>query len=531
MINYFVAADGDTMLSQNSEEYQKIIALLYDISETLKSGLEIEKVFKPVLAIMSEHMGMHRGAITILNRKTGEIFIQESYGLSVEEVSRGRYVLGEGITGRVVESGQPAVIHKIGEEPDFLDKTRSRKNLEREDISFICVPIITSQGVIGTLSADKLFGEHLTLEEDLKLLSIIATMISRAVRLYQALHEEHLQASENRQRVFRDMEDNDIADNFIGNSSRMLALFGLIKKIAPTQTTVLILGESGVGKELVAQSIHTNSDRKNNPLVQFNCAALPENLIESELFGHEKGSFTGATATRVGKFQQAADGTIFLDEVGELSLSAQAKLLRVLQEKEIDRIGGTGTIKIDVRVIAATNKNLEELVEKGEFREDLFYRLDVFPITIPPLRERKTDIPLLADFFIDRYSRMNGKIVSRISTPAIDMLMSYHWPGNVRELENCIERAVILTDDETIHGYHLPPSLQKANPLLKRPSGNLQEQLDRLEYELIIEELKQCNGIMSTAAERLGLTVRQMGLRIDKYSIDTSRFKRVKTKR
>jgi Nif-specific regulatory protein len=259
--------------------------------------------------------------------------------------------------------------------------------------------------------------------------------------------------------------------------------------------------------------------------VKVNCAALPESVIESELFGHERGAFTGAVASRKGRFELAAGGTLFLDEIGDLSPSVQIKLLRVLQEKEFERVGGTATIKSDVRLITATNRDLEKLIEGEGFRQDLYYRLNVFPVHIPPLRERRTDILLLADYFAERYSRQNHKNVRRISTPAIDMLMAYHWPGNVRELENCVERAVLLSDDNVIHGHHLPPTLQTAEASGTVVRGTLRATLERVERELIGEALKSSRGNMAGAAEALGITERIMGLRVRKYRIQPKRFR------
>ncbi|NTW48561.1 MAG: sigma 54-interacting transcriptional regulator, partial [Chlorobiales bacterium] len=313
--------------------------------------------------------------------------------------------------------------------------------------------------------------------------------------------------------------------NIIGNSKPMRSVFKMIDKISKTNATVLILGESGVGKELVANAIHYKSRRANRPFIKFNCAALPESIIESELFGHERGAFTGAAAARKGRFELADGGTVFLDEVGELSLTIQAKLLRILQEREFERVGGSKTLKVDVRVIAATNRNLEENIQRGQFREDLYYRLNIFPITVPPLRERKADTLLLADYFVEKYNQINSKGVRRISTAAIDMLMRYHWPGNVRELENCIERAVILSEDSVIHGYHLPPTLQTAESSGTPYKGPLQQRLDAIEYEMIVEALKSTKGNMSKAAAELGLTDRIMGLRVKRFSIDFRNFR------
>jgi Nif-specific regulatory protein len=305
----------------------------------------------------------------------------------------------------------------------------------------------------------------------------------------------------------------------------MQTVYDLIAQVSRSDTTVLIRGESGTGKELVAHAIHFNSLRSAKPFIKVNCGALPESVVESELFGHEKGAFTGAIATRKGRFELAHGGTIFLDEIGDLSPTTQIKLLRVLQEREFERVGGTATLKTDVRVIAATNRDLEELISEGKFRQDLYYRLDVFPIHVPPLRDRKTDIPLLADFFVEKYSKVNHKNIRRIATPAIDMLMTYHWPGNVRELENCVERAVLLSSNHVIHGHHLPPTLQTAEASGTMPSGTLDRMLDNIERDLIIDALKAARGNKAKAARALGISERIMGLRVRKHGIDPRRFR------
>lgn len=532
------------------------ISLLAEVSRTVTIEHDISKVLRLVLFIMSEHMDMLRGMITILNRDSGEIFINESFGLSEVEKERGRYRIGEGIIGQVVKTGKPVLVPNINDEPLFLDRTRSRQKTKIDDLCFICIPIKSGTEIIGTLSADRQIEPALPadpskrakaesdrmdmMQHYVDLLSIIASMISQAVRLRQLAHEESmngkspspLRTGHNLITLYREEEkpdeENDETDrpaNIIGNSKPMLSLFRMIEKISKTSATTLILGESGVGKELVASAIHFKSRRAEKPFIKFNCAALPESIVESELFGHEKGAFTGASGMRQGRFELAHTGTIFLDEVGELSLTVQAKLLRILQEKEFERVGGSKTIKVDVRVIAATNRNLEELIRNGRFREDLFYRLNIFPITVPPLRERKTDILLLADYFVEKYNRVNQKGVRRISTTSIDMLMRYHWPGNVRELENCIERAVILSEDNVIHGYHLPPSLQTAESSGTPYTGSLQQKLDSIENEMIIEALKRTKGNMSRAAAQLGLSDRIMGLRVKKFNIDYRKFR------
>jgi len=312
--------------------------------------------------------------------------------------------------------------------------------------------------------------------------------------------------------------------NIIGNSNKMREVYQMISQVAASNATVLIRGESGTGKELVANSIHYNSLRAKNPFVKVNCAAIPANLIESELFGHERGAFTGALHQKTGKFELASKGTLFLDEIGSIEPEVQAKLLRVLQEKELERVGGNKVIKVDVRIVAATNRNLENAVIEGFFRNDLYYRLNVFPIYLPPLRERRTDVLVLADYFLEKYAKENNKKILRFSTPAIDMLMAYHWPGNVRELENCIERAVLLCEDQVIHGYHLPPTLQTGQVSNTLPTVSLENAVSRLEREMIIDALKHTRGNVSKAAETLNTTVRKFSYKTGKYDIDPRQY-------
>jgi Nif-specific regulatory protein len=438
------------------------LTLLFEISQLLDQSIDLREVVSPILKTIAKHTGMVRGTITLLDRQTGELFIEAAHGLSSNQRERGRYMLNEGVTGNVVRTGRPVAVPKVSEEPLFLDRTRAREDVDKGDLSFLCVPIKIGNEVVGALSVDKLFEPDVELDEDLRLLSIIASMIGQALRLRTQVLEDTQKLMEENTRLQEELRDRFRPANIIGRSSAIQAVFDMIAQVAPSETSVLIRGESGVGKELVAHAIHYNSRRASKPFIQVNCAALPETLIESELFGHEKGAYTGATAQRKGRFELAHGGTIFLDEIGDLSPHTQIRLLRVLQERTFERVGGTESIKVDVRVIAATNRNLEEAIEKGQFRQDLFYRLSVFPVHIPPLRERRTDILELANHFAEKYGKQNNKKIVRISTPAIDMLTRYHWPGNVRELENCIERAVLLSTDGVLHGHHLPPTLQTA---------------------------------------------------------------------
>jgi len=501
------------------------LPLLFEISQTLDRSLDLRDELGPVLKTIARHTGMLRGTITLVNRETGELYIEAAHGLTGEELERGRYRPGEGVVGQVVQGGRPMIIPRISQEPLFLNRTRARKNAGKNDISYICVPIKLENQVIGALSADRLFLEDVMLEEDLRLMTIIASMIANAVRLRQEYQQERNRLLEENSRLQNELQEKFRPANMIGKSSGMQGVFDLIAQVAPSDATVLIRGESGVGKELVAHSLHYNSKRAAKPFVRVNCAALPESVIESELFGHEKGAFTGATQQRKGRFELAHGGTIFLDEIGDLSPHTQVRLLRILQEREFERVGGTETLKIDVRVITATNRDLERAIEDGGFRRDLYYRLNVFPIHIPPLRERRTDILELANFFVEKYSKANHKYVRRISTPAIDMLISYHWPGNVRELENVVERAVLLTTDDVVHGHHLPPTLQTAEASNTRMKGTLEETMFRVEHEMLVEALKNAKGNKAQAARELGITERLMGLRVRRHGIEPRSFR------
>ncbi len=509
---------------QSSREIKEL-TLLYKISRELGETLDLNAVLQPVLETMAEFMEMHRGTLTILNRETGEIAIEEAYGLSPDERSKGKYRLGEGVTGKVIATGETAIVPRISDEPLFLDRTGSRNSPDRADIAFICVPIKIGNEVIGALSVDRLFGDAVSFDEDVRLLTIIASTISQAVRLRQLAQEEMENLLKENRRLNDELRGIHGPKTIIGNSHAMREIYSLIEKVRDTGATVILLGESGVGKEKVAHALHYYSNRADKPFIRVNCAALPETLIESELFGYERGAFTGAAATRLGRFESADGGTIFLDEIGDLPPVVQTKILRVLQEREFERVGGNVTKKLNVRIITATNKDLDTMVREGAFREDLYYRLNVFPIHVPSLRERKTDIMLLADHFVEKFCSELGKNVTRISTPAIDLLMSYHWPGNVRELENCMERAVILSTDGVIHGYHLPPSLQMGRTIRTETRSSFKDMVSTIEKEILIEELKRTRGNMSQAARALGITERIIGLRVAKFGIDPKMFK------
>ncbi len=503
----------------NAERELGELRLLYDIGTILAESLDVKAVLPAVLDTIARQLGILRGTITILNRNSSDIAIEEAWGYDKREVERGHYRPGEGITGRVIETGTAISVPRISEEPLFLDRTGARKRLDTKDISFVCVPIKTENEVIGAIGIDITRKSPSELAALVRLFSIVAASISQAVRLRQVTQEELDRLKEENSRLQDELQTRYRPENVIGNSKIMRTLYREIEQVCPTNATVLLLGESGVGKEKIAHAIHYGSPRAGKPFVKVNCAAIPESLIESELFGHEKGAFTDATTMRKGRFEMANCGTIFLDEVAEMPIGVQSKFLRVLQEREFERVGGSETISVNVRVVAATNRDLLEMIRQGRFREDLYYRLNVFPLVVPPLRERKTDIVLLANHFIERYSKEHQKTIRKMTTEAINLMMAYDWPGNVRELENCMERAVILATTDTIHAYHLPPSIYSVEKGEAPRTSSLKEMLDSYEREIIREELEKCDGNVAKTAERLGVTERIMGLRVAKYGL------------
>ncbi|HQN19145.1 MAG TPA: sigma 54-interacting transcriptional regulator [Syntrophobacteraceae bacterium] len=491
---------------------------LHEIARVISRPNDLKDQLQQTLDILSSWLGMERGMISILDLQTGRAWLDVARGVDVE-AGKICYQPGEGITGKVAQSGRPLAIANLSNEMLFLDRTGARKSLNRDELAFLCVPIFYQQRAVGVLSVDKLAHQVEDLDREVEILSAVAELLGKVV---------HFRVVEEENRRLRRMlaEARRPKTNIIGRSKVIQEVLRLIDQVADTNTTVLIHGETGTGKELVARAIHENSRRRQGPLVQVNCAAMPDTLLESELFGHEKGAFTGAITRRRGRFEEAEGGTIFLDEVGELSPIAQAKLLRVLQDREFQPLGSSRTVKVDVRVVAATNKDLEKEVAMATFRSDLFYRLNVFPIFLPPLRDRGPDILLLADFFVIKYAQEFAKEVNRISTSAIDLLMSYHWPGNVRELENCIERAVLLATGNAIDARQLPPTLQMKSKEKQNVSrGKLEALVGAFERDLITDALKDVHGNQSQAARLLGTTKRIIQYKVDKYGINPLRFR------
>jgi len=483
-------------------------------------------MLQEVLKILHIEMGLVRGTVTL--REGDVLVIEASEGLSRSEIDRGLYRVGEGITGAVAASGKGKIIPDISKEKGFLNRTKARDN--QNGVAFVCVPIIYKEDVIGTLSIDRKVVSDTDLKADYHLLDTIANIVADAIFAAYSEHEEREKLLSESRALKLELENKLRPNEIIGNCNNMKKVYSMISKVAASNATVLIRGESGTGKELVAKAIQKNSTRNSAPFIAVNCAALPEGLIESELFGHEKGSFTGAINRKIGLAELANTGTLFLDEIGDLSQPMQLKLLRFIQEHTFYRVGGNEERKVDVRIIAATSRNLEDMIASGTFREDLYYRLNVFPIYMPALRNRKSDIVLLAEYFLKKYSQIHSKQIVRISTPAINMMSTYYWPGNVRELENCMEYAVLNSSDNVISGYNLPPSLQTAEEtetalMARNSGGDYESMVSSFEKELIVEALKLKHGNASAAAKHLGATQRVILYKIKKLGIDTELYK------
>jgi Nif-specific regulatory protein len=500
------------------------VGTLLEVSQALSGAATLNTGLHRVLGILAESCGSVRSTVTLIDPSSGQLYIEASAGISADG-QRARYRLGEGITGRVVEHGKPLVVPQVSREPLFLFRAAKRRELAGQELTFVCVPIAIGSHTIGALSADLPYEPGRDYEATTLLLSVVATQLAQALKIQRLLDAERARLLEENEHLRHELQDKFGFEHIIGSGGAMRGVCEQIAQVATTSTTVMVRGESGTGKELIAHALHYNSPRAKAPFVRVSCGALPDTLIESELFGHERGAFTGAHARKKGRFELAEGGTLFLDEVGELNLSTQVKLLRVLQAREFERVGGTETLRANVRLVAATNKDLERAIVDGTFREDLYYRLNVFTIYVPPLRERKPDVLLLADHFVEKYAREHGKSIRRISTPCIDMLMSYHWPGNVRELENTIERAVVVCDGSVVHAHHLPPSLQTAEATGTGPARPLLAALAAYEKDLILDALKTARGNRAKAARLLETTERIVRYKIRKHGIDPTRFR------
>ncbi|WP_018123519.1 sigma-54-dependent Fis family transcriptional regulator [Desulfovibrio oxyclinae] len=508
------------------------LTTLKQIQDVLGSEAPLEESLNALLKTLAEDMGYVRAFLVIMDPKSENLKLSLTYSPAMaDEVT---YAPGKGIVGRVFESGSPEIVPRMSDDPAFLNKAFGRSEEELKKLGFICVPVLNramegdGTEVIGALSVDVPLIPMDDMEGHRQFLEVVAGFIAYHVaRLQEEMAmQNHMLA----QGVSSSGEPIPPA-NFVAASKAMRMVLRQGTQVAPSRATVLLRGESGTGKELLAEFIHSASPRGDKPLIKLNCAALPSELIESELFGHQKGAFTGAFQTKRGLFEIADQGTLFLDEIGELSLDAQAKVLRAIQEKEIQRVGSEQTITVDVRLICATHQPLEELLEKGMFREDLYYRINVFPVFIPPLKERREDILPLSEHFLMDFTREYNKQVKRISTPAIELLTMYHWPGNVRELRNCMERAVLLCEEEVIRTYHLPPTLQTAESSATGTNLSFGEAVAKFEQELLVDSLKKTGGNMLQSARDLRVSYRIVNYKVKKYGIDVKRFSGSKSKR
>ena len=515
---------------------------LLEISTALGSALDLGELFRQVMEILSRRWGMHRGCLVLTQPESDELSIVYAHGLTPEEMAKGRYQKGEGIIGRVFKTKKSAGVKDIRKEPRFVGKTGAFVG-EDQQLSFLATPILLEGKAVGVFGVVTVFPGGEEFDADIALLQIIAGTLSQAVKIYQDAAREKARLVRENELLREELRtrSNYRFDNIVGSSAAMQEVFHTVVSVAPSRSTVLIRGESGTGKELIANAIHYSSPRADRPFVRVNCAAIPEQLLEAELFGHVKGSFTGAVADRKGKFVLADGGTIFLDEIGDMTRVLQSKILRVLQEREVDVVGSDRPVKVDVRIIAATHRPLEELVETGEFREDLYYRLNVVPIQVPPLRERLEDIRTLVQHFLEKLSRENDMLPRKISPDALRKLMRYEWPGNVREVENVIERAAIMCDGEVIRASDIP---SLGGPL--RPSGpaanggsledavqrDLEAVLEngaggdvwdcamaRVERALIQQALERCGGVRLKAAEFLGIHRNTLRKKIDELGL------------
>ena len=496
---------------------------LFRVGQVLGRSLDLEKTLSGLLEVLHHDAGMLRGAVGLLDSDRSVLSITAAYGADPGRVRQAKYEQGEGIFGEVLRSGQMTVVEKIGTDPRFL----GRLGLYDALIPFIGAPIKVEGKTVGILAAQPKTGADGLLPERAKFLEMVATLVAQAVRLSRQVDLERKSLTEERDRLRRTVQGQYGFDNIVGRSVPMRRAFDLVRQVAKWDTTVLIRGESGTGKELIASAIHYHSPRAGGPFVRLNCAALPDNLLESELFGHEKGAFTGATTRRQGRFELADGGTLFLDEIGEISAAFQAKLLRVLQEGEFGRVGGSETLKVDVRIIAATNRDLEAEVAEGMFREDLYYRLNVMPIFLPPLRERKEDIPDLAQFLVAKLAKRQGRPLN-IDDDAIRALLRYDWPGNVRELENRLERAAIMTsgatiDRDTVAMGQFEPESPTPGLAPSAPSADIDDP-DLSERERVVAALEASGWVQAKAARLLNMTPRQIAYRVKTLNIRMKRF-------
>jgi Nif-specific regulatory protein len=500
---------------------------LHEFSLVLGASAHLRSSLEAALAVLTSVYGAAGAAAMLLDETSGDLRLEASAGIPEARRPSIRLKPGEAVHGRVAQSGKPIVVPQVSKEP-LLKSPREpfpASAAAKRELSLVSVPVTLDRRTIGVLSLALPYDAARDFSRATSFLAVVASLLGQALRVERLVEAERRRLLDENTKLKRELKGRYELKNIVGHSRPMEELYELVAQAAPSATTVLIRGESGTGKELVAHAVHYNSPRSGKPFVRVSCAALPEGLIESELFGYEPGAFTDARGQKKGRFELADGGTLFLDEVGDLSPSTQVKLLRVLQEREFERLGGVTPIHVDVRLVAATNRDLDAAMAKGAFREDLFYRLNVFTVFVPPLRDRRPDIPLLADHFVEKYAARHRKDVRRISTPAIDVLMSYHWPGNVRELENAIERAVLVCDGGVLHAHHLPPTLQTAEVSGTLPRQSLESAMSAYEKDLLLDALKIARGNAAKAARILQTTERIFAYRLRRHGIDAARFR------
>jgi Nif-specific regulatory protein len=431
------------------EQKNKIQQVLIEISKIVTSSLDLDEIFQSIMVTIERSLKLEKGSLVLYDDPSETLRLVAAVGLSADEIDKGIYQLGEGVIGKVYETGEPVLIRSVANDPLFLNRVGYLNHFKNDpnNVSLLSAPVKREQAVIGVLSVFLVHQKNMDTQTYLDFLQVVASIISQAVKIHHLVDDVKKEISRENVLLKRELKEKYKFGSIIGRSKNMEKLFEKIQLVSDSRASVLITGESGTGKEMIASAIHYNSNRSEKPFIKINCAAIPENLLESELFGHTKGSFTGAVADKKGKFEIADGGTIFLDEIGEMDLNLQSKLLRVLQEKEIEAVGSLKVKKVDIRILAATNANLEALIAEKKFRSDLYYRLNVVNIHTPALRERTDDIPLLTIHFIEKYSKENNKNIKGFTREVQKLLALYPWPGNVRELENIIERAVVMTQN------------------------------------------------------------------------------------
>jgi Nif-specific regulatory protein len=520
----------DSPASTRTDWASHELLVVREITRRLARSLEPDHVIREMLHLLSELLGLNRGRVLLYDADRAELAIQHAYGLTRTEMGRGRFAVGEGITGQVFAAGRAVIVQDIDAEPAFLCRTVDRARLPQETVAYIALPVEIGGRVGGVLGAHRLRRRDRALSDDLHILQFAAMLIGQVLDLNRAVAERTAKLEQENRKLRAALDraaDVGGAAGIIGRSPALLAALRQIERVAGTDATVLLLGESGTGKELLARALHLASNRRDAPFVNVNCAAIPAELFESELFGHEKGAFTGATAARAGKFEQAHGGTLFLDEIGELPVATQAKLLRALQERMIQRVGAIRERHVDVRIVAATNRDLQALVSAGRFRLDLFYRLNVVPVTLPPLRERQEDVRELVRHFVSRLDQAYQRNVS-LAPEALLALERFSWPGNVRQLANVIERLVLLEESGQVGAAAVEQALASEGPAAEPAvPGGLPRYaaVDAGDRQRIEAALAGSAGNKTAAARVLGMTLRQLDYRVRQLRIDVAVYR------